>query len=303
MDLSKLRYFVAVAERLSFTAAAEALCISQSTVSRHVADFEVEVGRQLLFRTKRTVKLTPAGSLMLREAYAIQALVEEAVNRVREVDLGPVGKLHLGMLGAPGQKIAPQLTRRFHLRQPGIELEFQRLSWRQVNEYLHRGRIDIAFTLSLGLEHFPDFQWENLGTDQLAVVVSADHPLANESLISFARLEHEDFVLPSRLEAPAGSDWFAGLCAKAGFKPKVVAEPDLETVLMMVEAGLGISVLAGHVAQAASPNLRFIPIDDAASSTDLVVAWNRATTNPAVPLFLEEVRLFKQEHPSRHLMA
>ncbi|MBP1628574.1 MAG: transcriptional regulator AlsR family [Holophagaceae bacterium] len=298
MDFSKLRYFVAVAERLSFTAAADALCISQSTVSRHVADFEEELGRQLFSRNRRSVRLTPAGVLMLNEAYAIQSRMEEALRKVRELDGGMVGKLRLGMLGTPTQKIFPLLTRRFHRDHPGVELEVQRLSWRLVNEHLHKGRLDLGFTLSMGLEHFPDLAWESVCTDRMMVVMPADHPLASESCIDFARLAREPFVLPSRIDAPAGSEWFSGLCAKAGFLPRVVAEPEhLETTLAMVESGLGICVLAGHVAQGASERLRFVPFADESSCTDLVVAWKRDNPNPALPLFIAGVKAYVQEQP------
>ncbi len=298
MDLSKLRYFVAVAERLSFTAAADFLCISQSTVSRHVADFEEEVGRQLFFRNRRTVRLTPAGTMMLSEAYGIQARVDEALRKVRDLERGMVGKLRLGMLGTPTQKIFPLLTKRFHRDHPGVALEVQRLSWRLVNEHLHKGRLDLGFTLSMGLEHFPDLAWESICTDRMMVVMPMDHPLASEDCIDFSRLAGEPFVLPSRIDAPAGSEWFSGLCAKAGFAPRVVAEPEhLETALAMVESGLGIAVLAGHVAQGASDRLRFVPFADESSCTDLVVAWKRDNPNPALPLFVEGVKAHLREQP------
>ena len=296
MDLSKLRFFIAVAERLSFTAAADALCISQSTVSRHVADFEAEVGRPLFLRDRRAVRLTPAGALMLAEAREIEARVGEALAKVRGLDRTPAGKLRLGVLGTPSQQIFPALARRFHQVRPGVELEIQRLSWRQVNEQLHKGRLDLAFTLSMGLEHLPGLEWRVLRSDRLAAVVPLDHPLASDRSVEFLRLAKEGFILPSGLEAPAGREWFFQQCRQAGFTPRVVAEPDsLETVLTLVESGLGISVLAGHVAQGASPGLRFVPFADPAATADLVVAWKPSNPNPALGLFLEETDAWLRE--------
>ena len=299
MDLTKMRYFVAVGERLSFTAAADELRLSQSTVSRHVMAFEEEVGRQLFDRNKRTVKLTAAGALMLREAQAILTLAEEALRKVRDLERCLVGKLRLGLLGIPEQKIIPTLTRQFHLSQPGVDLEVRRLTWRQMNAHLQKRRIDVGFTLSMGLEHFPELRWESLGKESFTVVLPQDHPLAQEASIGFERLAGESFVLPSRTEAPAGSEWFLGLCAKAGFTPRIVAEPELiETVLTMVEAGMGISVVSGHLRQAPFPSLRFVPISDTPALTELVIAWHRDNPNPTVPLFIKSVKAYKLDHPS-----
>lgn len=291
MDLSKLPYFIAVAEKLSFTRAADALCISQSTVSRHVADFEAEVGRQLFFRNRRSVRLTPAGMLLLEGARAALASMEGTLRQVRDLDRGLVGRLRIGLLGTPEQKIFPALLRAFRQAHPGVEVDIERLSWRRANEHLNQGRIDLAFTLSMGLEHFPELAWLPLLTDRLMVVLPQDHPLSGRASIDFSELRGEAFVVPARAESPAGSEWFAGLCTEAGFTPQIVAEPELlETVLMMVESGIGISVLAGHIAQAASPALRFIPLTDESSRTDLVVAWKRGNPNPALPLFVEAAK-------------
>jgi len=299
MDLAKMRYFVAVGERLSFTAAADDLHLSQSTVSRHVMDFEEEVGRQLFDRNNRTVKLTAAGALMLREGQAILAMTEEALRKVRDLDRCLAGKLRLGLLGIPDQKILPTLTRQFHLSQPGVDLDIQRLTWRQMNVHLQKRRLDLGFTLSMGLEHFPELLWESLGKECFTVVFPQDHPLAKEASISVERLAGESFVLPSRAEAPAGSEWFHGLCAKAGFTPRIAAEPDLiETVLTMVEAGMGISVVSGHLRQAPFPNLRFVPLSDTTAQTELVIAWHRDNSNPTIPLFINIVKAYKLEHPA-----
>nr|WP_320133930.1 LysR family transcriptional regulator [uncultured Holophaga sp.] len=288
MDLSKLPYFIAVAERLSFTAAAEALCISQSTVSRHVQDFEQEVGRPLLLRNHRSVRLTPAGALLLEEARESLARMEAALQKARGLEGGLLGRLRIGVLGTPEQKLFPGLLKRFRRQQPGVELEIQRFSWRRLNEQLQRGRLDLGFTLSMGLEDYPDLDRISLCSDRLMVVLPSDHPFAGREHLAFQELAGEAFILPSRIEAPAGSAWFAGLCAEAGFTPRIVAEPELmETVLMMVESGLGISVLAGHVAQPPHPGLRFVPFADESSRTDLVLAWRRDNPNPAIPAFVE----------------
>ena len=120
MELRELRYFQAVAELLSFSKASQKLHIAQPALSRVVKGLEQELGAELLARTRRSVRLTPAGAVLLHEAGLLLGLAEEAARKVQRTARGQEGELRLGYIGPPTQPFLSRLLREFQKRHPKV---------------------------------------------------------------------------------------------------------------------------------------------------------------------------------------
>jgi DNA-binding transcriptional LysR family regulator len=297
MDIWQLRYFISVAKNLNFTEAAKELYVGQSTLSKQVAELEKELGVQLFIRNNRSVRLTTAGTILLNEAQVVLNKVEEAVQKVRQAASGFVGTLKIGIMGTSEKMFLPGLVKKFRCLYPNIDVLIERLSWRLINDALNSGEIDIGFTLALGLEGVPGLVWEPVYKCPLCVVLPFDHPLAGEKTIKFAALANEPFVITSPTQNPAVYADFQQVCARHGFTPKIVSQPDLlETVLFLVESGVGITLLSHHIEGFTTPKLRLVDIDEDAADIGIVsvAAWKQENPKLAISLFIEELKTVKQ---------
>ncbi|GBG57812.1 LysR family transcriptional regulator [Sporomusaceae bacterium FL31] len=291
MDIKQLRYFMATAKHLNFTEAAKHLFIAQPALSRQIADLEACLNVQLFIRNKRGLQLTAAGAELLSEAHAIIAKSEEAVRKVKLVASGVKGSLKVGYLGTSERKFLPQLLRTFCKKNPHIGLSVNQSNWATLSDALDTGELDVAFTLTFGLEAIPALCCETVYTEFLSLVVSDQHPLAHESKVKLTALTKESFILIARSESPHLFDHLLRIFATEGFYPNIISQHALvETVLMLVEAGLGVTLLSRHVKNYASPSLRFVDIDHSNASVDLVMVWKATNTNPCIPLFLSELK-------------
>lgn len=290
MDIWQLRCFTSVAKCLNFTEAAKNLYIGQSTLSKQIANLEQQLGVQLFIRNKRSVHLTAPGTILLDEARAILEKSDQALQKVRQAASGFVGNLTIGFLGSVEKNLLPQLVRNFRVCYPNINLEMQHLNWRTVTEALYNDEIDIGFLFSLDPEDMPGLTCESIYRGVLTVVLPADHLLSQAEKISISALADEPFIICARKESPVQFDYVFRLCKKAGFTPKIVCQPNLmETVLMLVDAGLGIAISSTLAKSLINQPIRFVNIEGD-PTIDLVIAWKKLNSNPAIPLFIEKLR-------------
>lgn len=294
MDIRQLRYFIAVAEHLSFTEAANRLFVVQSAVSQQIAELEKRLEVKLFERTKRSVQLTSAGRVFLREATLLLQKSEEAIELARQAESGVLGSLNIGFLGLSLKQYLPRLIRQFRLDYPQITLKVNRFSHGLLNESLGNGELDLAFTSSFGLQSIPDLEWKSVYSDSSTIVIHQDHPLASRSKVNLAELAHEPFIALNRQDSPQAYDRLLQLCANNGFSPNIVSQTGfIDTVLLLVEAGMGIAIMPRGIQSYASPELRFLEIEGYDSQFDLVVAWKKTNPNPSIPFFLDAIEAVK----------
>jgi len=296
MDIRQLRYFIAVAENLSFTEAAKQLYVAQSAVSQQIADLENKLGVKLFDRNKRSVKLTNAGAVLLEEAITLVNKSEEAIKKTRQAELGIVGNLNIGFLGYTEKNLLPYLIRNFRSNYPKIDLHLDQYTHGMLIESLNTGELDIAFTLGFGIDKIGGLEKKSIFTETVSIVMYCDHPLANKDRIKLSDLSNEDFIVLNKEESPQGYNQTLLICANNGFTPNIVSEPRLlSTVLMLVDAGMGIAILPRSLENNASPSLRFIDIEGERIEHELVVTWKKSNTNPSIALFLKELESAKKQ--------
>jgi DNA-binding transcriptional LysR family regulator len=288
VNLRQLRYFQAVAEELSYSRAAEKLRIAQPALSRAVQEVEAEFGTQLLDRNRRVVRLTPAGSVLLREAGILLERWQEATRRVGRIAAGEEGELRLGYIGPPTQPFLGRLLHEYRRRFPLVSLHLEERTPERVWEMLAKGRLSAAFTRPVLREGVSGLQTLVLRKERFGVVVPSTHPLARYDSVPWKRLAHEKLVILARREGVGSHETILAACEKAGFAPRLAYTPSLiGTVLTYVEAGLGIGVVPESVSTT-EPALKFIPLKPHAT-VPLVLVWQEEDITPALHRFRDLV--------------
>jgi DNA-binding transcriptional LysR family regulator len=269
-ELRLLRYFVAVAEELHFGRAAERLHISQPSLSRGIRDLERMLDTDLFTRTKRRVRLTDAGRMLFDEAPRALAEVERSLEETRRVGRGEVGELRLGFLPSATIALVPALVRASRAAFPGVRLRLLEMLDDPQLEALHERRIDLGLLRTR--ESSDELAFEPLQGERLCVVVARDHRLAGRRRVRYADLRDEDLILWPRQGAPETFDAVIEACRSAGFSPKVIQEAtSAYTIIGLVSAGVGVSVLAGSYDARSGSDVVFVPISG--SETTLYLAW------------------------------
>lgn len=241
MNLHKLTVFREVVEHGGFTAAAEALLISQPLVSAHVKDLEGYYGVRLFDRTNRKVRLTEAGRIL--DSYARQILTtsSEAKNALDEYKGLRQGELVLGASTTPGAYLLPVILGDFHREFPGIKLDMLVHGSRQVGEWVAEGRVELGV---IGQEpDLPGLESEPLADDELVVIAAPSHPLAHAERVTVEDLTTADFI--SR-EPGSGTRATADAAVRA-LGSELIPFMELGSISAIkgaVAAGLGVSMLS-----------------------------------------------------------
>jgi len=240
MELNQLRYFIAVADALSFTEAAGRLHVSQPALSYQIKRLENELGARLFDRTSRKVSLTVDGRTFLPLARSVLLKVDEAA-RVMDERLGvETGQVTFGVIPSIGAYVVPHILASFRRNFPGIEVLLVEASALTLERKLLDGEVDFAIVTEPAAPETLDVT--PLMTEELLLVVPLHHSLAERESVALAELNEEDFVL-------LGGSFTLGtlvidLCRRAGFEPKVAYQAgSLETVKSFVRHDLGIAVL------------------------------------------------------------
>jgi DNA-binding transcriptional LysR family regulator len=286
MELRHLRYFQSVAEQLSFSRAAEKLHIAQPAISRAVRELESELGAALLLRTKRMVKLTPAGAVLLNQAGIVLGICEEAVRKVQRIARGQEGELRLGYIGPPTQPFLSRIVREFRRRHPRVVVILEERTPERVWEMVSKDRLDIGLTRPVAASDRLGLRTVLLRREPMCAVLRAGHPLADARSVRWKQLEHEPLIVLARRESVTLHDRVLTGCQRAGFSPRFGHTPSIiGTVLTYVEAGAGVGVVPDSMAFLdTNRQLVFKPLQPLLP-VDLVMVWSGEQTNPAGEAF------------------
>jgi DNA-binding transcriptional LysR family regulator len=249
MDLRRLEVFAKVAELGSFSRAAEALSLTQPTVSEHIRALEDDVGVQLLDRLGRGATPTPAGQLLLGYARRILALAAEARQALDQFQGRMSGTLMVGGSTIPGEYVLPALIGQFKGKYPDIAISLLIGSSRQVSEWVEEGRVEIGVVGAQPTSRV--LQSRALMGDELVIVVPADHAWAPRTSITLAELRHEPLILRERGSGSREALERALAAAGAVLADFRVAGEIASTqaIKQAVRAGAGISLISKRAVQ------------------------------------------------------
>lgn len=279
LELRQLRYFLAVAEELHFTRAAQRLCIGQPPLSYTIQQLEEELGVSLFTRTKRTVQLTDAGRQLMKKAYELLQLADQTKLLARQLRDGQVGELHIGFTSStPLTALFSNIVQQHRQLFPGVRLMLKELSTANQVIALEKGELDIGFLRP----EFPQqmetsarasLVCKHLRTDALMLVLPIAHPLNERDEIYIKDLMTQDFVMYPAVAGTSIYKQIYQLCANAGFTPHVVQEAaEASTLIGLVAAGCGITILPGCFASIQLAGVSYRPLQDEQAKTALLLA-------------------------------
>ena len=295
MNINQLRYFVAVAEQRSFTKAANQYYLSQTAVTQQVRALEETLGVQLLDRNSRPVSLTPAGAVFLTEAKAILERMNSAVSRARDASTGLVGSVRIGYTKGYERSDLSNKLRAFHRDYPNILLTCFRCDTDMLAAGLLNGEYDIIFTWdSTNIRQDSQVELRLVERARLVVALYGSHPFARRTALRRSELKNETilFMTPSGTGSSFGDDHFMQLYQQAGYLPNILLRSnDVESILMMVAAEEGISILPAYCTDKLTnaDNLIFVPLLGDEETEDILAVWRKDDPSQAFQHFLERV--------------
>lgn len=304
MDLAQIRYFLSVADHLSFTRAAEELYVSQPTVSKQIALMERELGFKLFSRSNQGVRLTYTGQMLYPDFRDALSLIDSAVQKVAMSTDDMRGHIRIGIGNMMDINfIMPGFLRAFAQVYPEIHLKITSLSFAPLQEKLEGGELDVIFTYSL----------EPLKkSDQARMVVSRSHSFLYYSAALSPQIQEgmslQDFVeqplikLRSQSSESGVANFYTDMVARSGLQFRHVLEvPDMETMILYLESGLGVCIMGRSYRVNTSDNIRSLDLSlsDQMPTVGTDVIWHKSNRNPSLKIFLDEIRLYIEARDSK----
>jgi len=243
-SLRELECFVAVAEELSFTRAAERLRLAQPPLSRHIKNLEEKLGVDLLERSRRVVSLTSGGQAFLKEARGILLQVRRAGETARRAAEGETNKLEIGFVSAVLSPELVEVFSKFREKHPQVQLNLHdRLPVEQMAA-LELGTLDIGFVGVAPEKRPAKIELTSWRDEPLMAFLPLDHELSGRQRVSVADLADEAFVMISSEAAPSFLSLVYQMCREQGFRPRVVQEARrAQAVAAMTVTGSGVAIL------------------------------------------------------------
>ena len=274
MELRHLRYFVAVAEELNFTRAAQRLNTAQPSLSQQIQDLEQEVAVPLFIRTKRSVKLTAAGAAFLDEARLTLAQARRAIASARQAARAGESTLVLGFGPAAEIKLFPSTLTSLRASFPKLRLEFRSMTTLEQREALLHNEIDLAFLRPP--IHEPSLEAIPVLREQLVAVLPADRPLAGEGPLDFAELSGYPFIEISPLHSGNLFDLVRAAAQESGVQLNTIQRAvNVLTILTLVSLGEGYTLLPDYAESLVFRNVTTRRLTPPAIEADLLMAWRK----------------------------
>lgn len=287
-----LRYFVAVAEELHFTRAAEKSYVSQPALSKQIRALERQLGAELFRRDRQGVALTAAGAALLPYAERLLATWAEGASALAEVTAAERSTLVVGMSTSPGRGgLLPAIRSRFTAARPEANVRLRQVSWDDPTAGLADGDADVAFVW-LPLPDAERYGWTVVAEEPRLVALPDTHPLAARSEVDFADLADEPFLALPTDAGPLRDHWLA-LDERDGQLPRIGAEiASTEETYEALVAGLGICLVAtGNAHLITLGGVVTRPVHGISPSR-YALAWRREDgARPLVRAYAEACRL------------
>lgn len=275
MELRHLQYFVAVAEERHFGRAAERLHIAQPALSQQIKRFETLIGAPLIERTTRQVSLTPEGEALLPEARLTLSHAERATQAVQQAIHGEIGTLRIGFVSSAALSIVPRLTASIVESNPAVTVELTEMTTDVQLEALRIGDLDIGIVREV--DRAAGLKIQELVKEPLWLALHDSHRLANRRSVAIEELAEEEFVMFPRAAVPRLYDHLTGLCWSAGFRIQVVQHAvQYATLIGLVAADIGISIVPDPLRQLQPPKVRYVRIKSPDASSLVSLAYRVA---------------------------
>jgi LysR family transcriptional regulator, benzoate and cis,cis-muconate-responsive activator of ben and cat genes len=288
LELRHIRYFIAVAEELSFSKAADLLHTAQPSLSQQIRRLEDEIGVELFDREKRQIELTTAGVAFLAEAREIIAQVDTAALHAREAGHGLRGELRVAFSFSAMMWTLPAAIRSYRRDHPNVRLRLRALALGEIIDALRRHEIDAAMFLAQpDLRRFDDVDARSIAALATGVIVPAGHPLAQRASFAVEDIGDAPLILYARAVGDL-YDHVLAQCRARGFTPARIEEVDrVETILGLVAAGEGVSVVPEIYETLGFRDIVYRALSPALEPFAMIVAKGRSSHTDLASEFVE----------------
>jgi DNA-binding transcriptional LysR family regulator len=285
LPITELRAFVTLAEQRHFGRAADRLHITQPALTKQIQRLEDAVGGALVRRGYREVQLTHAGEVLLPRAARLLQESAATLDTARRAARGQLGVLRIGFGLATIQRLLPDLLLRFRAALPGVELRLRDMATTAQVAALVRGDLDVGFVRLPVIE--PRIDTRPILHERLVALLGAQSRWqSREGLRSASR---QPFVTIARTTSAGFYDHVIAVCRAAGFTPNIVQETnELFTMMMLVQAGMGIALAPSSATIRRPPGVRVRALEEAEAAWNIGIAWSREHHDaPLVRSFVE----------------
>jgi DNA-binding transcriptional LysR family regulator len=291
MDLKRLKSMTVLAEELHFGRAAERLGIAQPALTQQIQALERDIGVQLFSRTKRSVRLTSSGQVMLSEAIRTLQQVERTILVARQAGRGQLGHIEIGFVGsAVFSGVLSGAIARYRAANPLVEFRLNELGIVHQLQDIGSGRLDIGI-IRLPVRAVPELMITPIYRDPIILAIPARHPLAKLRSVPPRRLKGEQFVAVQIQEGVGFNAQVAELCTVAGLTPHITQRAGQFTALAgMVAGGLGLAFVPSSVKNLKIPDVVYRPLANSNQQSDLAMVHRKSERAPAVLSFIKQLK-------------
>ncbi|NMZ01404.1 LysR family transcriptional regulator [Pseudomonas proteolytica] len=298
-----LRQFIAVAEELHFHKAAIRLHMAQPPLSQAINRLEGKLGFSLFNRSKRGVKLTPAGDAFLHAAYSTLKELELGIEHARQVSEGIAGTLTVTAVSITYYESLLNSLRRFREHFPKVQLIIKEMPSSNQAKAIVAGEADIAFMRKLPISA-QNVESRLLLDEEIVMALPAHHPKADAGQIDLRHFAGEDFVFTPQALGTGYHSQLIALCEAAGFYPRVVQEAaQIHTLIGLVACGFGVALVPESIAHSIMRDKvvfrRIGPVSATPNpSIGLYMSWNTDNPSPLLDSFIAMLDFNPAAEPS-----
>lgn len=295
LDIQSLRYFIKAAEYLNFTKAAQEFYIAQPAMSQQIIKIEKELGFKLFDRSNKNLSLTLVGSVFLEEAISIVEKYDQAFIKCKIVDEGYVGKLDVAFNSQYVRSYLPNIIHRFNEKYSKIKLNIRASTSTYSSPELEQGLADIYFTHNHDLEKKYNYVTETLCKNYMIFAINANHPFASREVIYPFDLIDETLIILSEKTMPTNYNRILMALASNGYHPKKIEQAiDFDTMMLMVEAGLGYAIVPSNVKSLQPKLIKYYPIEDIGDQFihEISAVYLKSNNNKFIDYFIATCKEF-----------
>lgn len=281
LNLTRLRYFVAVAQELHFGRAASRLGMSQPPLSHHIHALEKEVGAKLFARSSRRVSLTASGRILLGKASQLLEHAERVSHVMQGVGAGEFGELFIGCVPSALYDVLPRLTLAYRKAHPGVQLVLREGHTADLMRAITEGTLDAGLVWRASAQ--APLASQVVLKESFSAVVPVGHRFARAKSLSLEELASEPLILPPRKISPYHYDHILSSFTRRGLHPRL--EYEVATILSQIgfaAAGFGIAIAPNFARKLASDAVTVISIREEMPPVILSLVWNEERATPQV---------------------
>ncbi|MER0441846.1 LysR family transcriptional regulator [Emticicia sp. W12TSBA100-4] len=284
MDFRTIEHFLKLSETLNFRKAADEIYIAQPALSRQIMALEEELGVVLFDRNKRNVALTTAGEYFKEECERILEDFERVKQRTFQIHKGEGGEIKIAHSSSSMQFLLPNILAKIQAEMPLMKTNLnETTNLYGINALINR-TIDVAFGPNMIVPK--ELNARTIYVENFVIILPQNHHLDTTNFESLAQLADENFILPPRSESSGYVESLEALCQSYGFIPKVAYQSgNSNTVLRLVEAGLGISIEPKSALSGQNMNVKFIELNNISLKSSMLMLWLRGREKELKPFF------------------